>query len=189
MGTNKDNFVKIGAGTLLIAEPYMYDPHFRRAVVLVCDHNTEGSVGFILNKTVGMNIGSLIADFPEFESEVHFGGPVQTDSIHYIHSKGDLVEGSIEVGRGVYWGGDFEQLKFCIENKLILQDEIRFFVGYSGWGEGQLVDEVGYVSWMLGELDANYVFGKQKENLWRTVLEHEGDIKGVIGQMPLPHWN
>lgn len=189
MSTNKDNAIKVGIGSLLIAEPYMYDPHFRRAVVLVCDHNSEGSVGFILNKSVGMNVNSLISGFPEFTSEVYFGGPVQTDTIHYIHSKGDLIAGSVEVAQGIYWGGDFEQLKFCIENKLLLADEVRFFVGYSGWGEGQLVDEIGYLSWMLGEVDPNYVFNNYNKDLWRMVLENEGDVKGVIGQMPLPNWN
>ncbi|MBL7792479.1 MAG: YqgE/AlgH family protein, partial [Saprospiraceae bacterium] len=124
-------------GSLLIAEPFMLDPNFKRAAVLLCEHSPEGSIGFILNKPLGMRIDELIEDFPEFDSEVFFGGPVQTDTIHYIHCVGDLLEESVKLTDGVYWGGDFEKLKFLISSQLILPQDIRFFLGYSGWSEGQ----------------------------------------------------
>jgi putative transcriptional regulator len=98
-------------GTVLLAEPFMLDPNFKRSAILLCEHNKEGSVGFIMNKPLDMRIDELIEGFPEFESEVLFGGPVQTDTIHYIHNIGELLEGSRQVTDGVYWGGDFEKLK------------------------------------------------------------------------------
>jgi putative transcriptional regulator len=123
--------IQVKTGNILLAEPFMLDPNFRRSVVLLCDHHDEGSIGFILNKPLNRSIDEIIPDFPEFKSEVFYGGPVATDTIHFIHSVGDLVEDSVEVSRGVYWGGDYEKLKFLIESELILPDNIRFFIGYS----------------------------------------------------------
>ena len=80
----------IQTGKILLAEPFMMDANFRRAVILLCDHHEEGSLGFILNKPLKMSVDELIADFPEFDAEVYFGGPVATDTIHYIHDKGSL---------------------------------------------------------------------------------------------------
>jgi putative transcriptional regulator len=175
---------KVKRGKVLLAEPFMLDQNFKRSAVLLCEHNEEGSVGFIMNKPLKMNIGDLIEDFPEFESEVFFGGPVQTDTIHYVHSVGDLLEGSRLVVDGIYWGGDFEKLKFLITSKLILPDNIRFFVGYSGWSEGQLNDEMVYGSWVLADMDANYLFKSKPKNLWKQVMYNKGNTFTVIAQMP-----
>jgi putative transcriptional regulator len=182
---------QIAAGSLLVAEPFMDDPHFRRAVVLICEHHKEGSIGFILNKPVGMNVSRLLNDFPDFKAEIFYGGPVHTDSIHYVHTKGDLIQNSIEISNGLYWGGDFEEIKFCIQNELITTHDIKFFVGYSGWGEGQLVEEMEIKSWIITEPDKNYVFSKTNESkqLWKKVLEDMGEQHSVIAQMSVPNWN
>lgn len=183
------NVVK--AGKLLIAEPFMEDPNFRRAVIQLCEHGSEGSVGFILNKGVGMQIHELLEGFPEMDAEVSYGGPVQTDTIHYLHDKGDLLEGSLFVAPGIYWGGDFEKLRFLIDTGGIQPANIRFFVGYSGWSAGQLKEEMGVHSWLLGDTDENYIFNpKASPDLWRKTLEAKGDRYGVIGQMKnQPIWN
>ena len=64
------------SGQVLIAEPFMVDPYFKRSVVLLCEHHNEGTVGFILNKNIDMKINDLMSDFPEFEADVFYGGPV-----------------------------------------------------------------------------------------------------------------
>jgi putative transcriptional regulator len=175
---------EIKTGKIIIAEPFMLDPHFRRAVVLLTTHEADGSVGFILNKMLDMRINEVLAEFPQFNAPLFYGGPVQTDSIHYLHNVGDLLEGSTRISAGVYWGGDWEQLKVLIENKLIEPKHIRFFVGYSGWGEGQLKDEFKEGSWIMGEMHANYLFNAQPHTLWRTVLQHKGDAFSIIADMP-----
>ncbi|MCB0596595.1 MAG: YqgE/AlgH family protein [Lewinellaceae bacterium] len=175
---------EVSSGQVLLAEPFMLDPNFKRSAVLLCEHNEDGSVGFIMNKPLKMRIDELIDGFPEFDSEVFFGGPVQTDTIHYIHNVGDLVEDSVKVADGVYWGGDFEKLKFLIASNLVLPHNIRFFVGYSGWSEGQLNDEMGYGSWVLAEMDANYLFKSEPKKLWTQVMYNKGDTYSVIAQMP-----
>lgn len=181
---------EVKSGKILLAEPFMLDPNFKRSAVLLCEHSDEGSVGFIMNKPLNMRIDELIEEFPEFDAEVFFGGPVQTDTIHYVHNVGELLEESIKVVDGVYWGGDFEKLKFLISSQLILPQNIRFFLGYSGWTEGQLLDEMVYGSWVLADMDANYLFNSKPDLLWQQVMYNKGNAYTVIAQMPDNYtWN
>lgn len=174
----------VKAGDVLLAEPFMLDPNFRRSAVLLCEHNDQGSIGFILNKKLDMKVDRLIADFPEFDGFAFYGGPVQTDTIHYLHAHGDILEGSIKVCENIYWGGDFEQLKDHIRNGLITSDSIRFFVGYSGWSEGQLESELEWGSWVVGEMDEIYLYDLPPEALWTQILSDKGNVYSVIAQMP-----
>ena len=172
------------AGSVLLAEPFLNDSNFKRAAILLCEHSEDGSLGFILNKELDMRIGELLPDLNDFEVPVFFGGPVQTDSVHYLHTVGDLLDDSIQVCPGVYWGGNFEKLKFLIANKLVPTDSIRFFVGYSGWSQGQLMEELQTGSWVTTHMDANYLFGSTRNGaLWRKIMAHKGGSFGVIAQM------
>lgn len=184
------SFENISKGKILIAEPFMVDPNFKRSVVLMCEHEEEGSLGFILNKSLDMKINELIADFPQFDAVVYYGGPVQTDTIHYIHNVGEVLDESLKVMTGVYWGGDFEKLKSLINSKLIQPQNIRFFVGYSGWSHGQLRDEMKLGSWVTDNMDANYLFKIKPQLLWQKVLQNKGNAFSVIAQMPdSASWN
>lgn len=175
----------VESGKILLAEPFMLDPNFKRSAVLLCDHSKEdGSVGFILNKPLQTKIDELIDEFPAFDAEVYFGGPVQVDTVHYLHTAGRLLEDSIEVSKGVYWGGDFEKLKFLVAQELIRPNQIRFFVGYSGWSEGQLDDEMNYGSWVVANMDVNYVFQSEAATLWQLIMENKGSTYSVIAQVP-----
>ncbi len=170
-------------GKLIIAEPFMIDPYFKRSVVLLSDHNEEGSLGFILNKKLDARLNDVLPDFPEFSAPLFYGGPVQTDSIHYIHNVGELLDGSTRLSSGVYLGGDWKQLNFLVESKLIEPKHIRFFVGYSGWETAQLKDEFATGSWIVADMHANYIFNAQPNTLWRTVLQHKGDAYSIIADM------
>lgn len=175
---------RINRGKVLIAEPFMLDPNFKRSVVLLCEHEKDGSLGFILNKSLDMKINELIADFPEFDSTVFYGGPVQTDTVHYIHNVGEVLDNSHLVKNGVYWGGDFEKLKLLIDAEQVKPENIRFFVGYTGWSSGQLKEEMKYGSWVVGDMNTRQVFIKNAKTLWQNVLKTQGDTFSVIAQMP-----
>jgi putative transcriptional regulator len=182
----KNTKINIQTGKLLIAEPFMLDPNFKRSVILLCEHQEDGTVGFILNKSVNMKITDLLAGFPDFDAEVYFGGPVQTDTIHFIHNVGDLLSNSYPVADGVWWGGDFDELKTLVNMGFLEPQNIRFFVGYSGWSAGQLISEMRTNSWILSEGDPNFVFNPKyfNNNLWSQVLQHKGDVFSVIAQVP-----
>lgn len=129
-----------------------------------------------------MNINDLISSFPDFKSEVYYGGPVQTDTIHYLHTRGDLLPNSIKVLSGVYWGGDFEQLKELVQRGEMSSEEIRFYVGYTGWSAGQLREEQEVASWMTADGRQEFIFGANKQ-LWQEVLQEQGGTYGIIANM------
>jgi len=176
--------IKIKRGRILLAEPFMVDSNFKRTVVLMCEHEDDGSLGFILNRSLDMQINDLIANFPKIEATVYYGGPVQTDTIHYVHNAGELLEGSQEISKGIYWGGDFEQLKVLIDEGVIQSKDIQFFVGYSGWSPDQLIEEMNMGSWVVAELEKNYLFRRKEIDLWQEVMVQKGDAFTVIAQMP-----
>jgi len=150
----------------------------------MCEHADDGSLGFILNKSLDMKINELIQDFPEINSQVFYGGPVQTDTIHYLHNAGHLLDDSQEIMPGIFWGGSFEKLKTLIKSKLISPDDIRFFVGYSGWTKSQLKEEIKLGSWVLADIDFDHIFQKIKFDLWTKIMRKKGDVYSVIAQLP-----
>lgn len=176
--------IRVSKGKVLLAEPYMMDANFGRGVILLCEHNNEGSLGFVLNKEMDVRIDELVGDFPEFNTPVFAGGPVETDTLHYLHDVGDLLEGSIAVGQGIFWGGDFEKLKFLIDAKLIKPHNIRFFMGYSGWSAGQLLEEMNVRSWIVANMHPNYLFKSKPAFLWKQIMHNKGNIFSVIATMP-----
>lgn len=131
-----------------------------------------------------MKINDLLASFPEFESDVFFGGPVATDTIHFLHNLGDLLEGSKYITKGVYWGGNFEKLKFLITSGLVYPNQIRFYVGYSGWSPGQLEEEISTSSWVISESDPNYVFKSNSDGLWKQVMIDKGELYAILSELP-----
>ena len=120
-------------GNLLIAEPSILgDVSFNRSVILLAEYSPEGSVGFILNKPLDYTIKDLI---PEIDADfrIYNGGPVEQDNLYFIHRIPDMIPNSIEISNGVFWGGDFNSIITLINKKLLKEDDIRFFLGYSGW--------------------------------------------------------
>lgn len=168
---------KLHKGQLLIAEPSIIgDMSFNRSVILLADHNDEGSVGFILNKPLNYSINDLI---PEIESsfQVYNGGPVEQDNLYFIHTIPDLIPNSIEISNGIYWGGDFELTKELINNGTIQRDSIRFFLGYSGWGAQQLESELHVNSWIICvNTYENKILSKSSNDFWKEkIMELGGD--------------
>src|SRR4051812_7535524 len=135
------NKLKPEKGRLLISEPFLPDPNFERTVVLLCDHNEEGSFGFVLNKPSIVKVSEVMDSIHNLDEIVYVGGPVQQDSLHFIH-RNIKLEGAIEICDGICWGGSFESLVLMAETKQVAAQDIRFFLGYSGWGPGQLETEL-----------------------------------------------
>ena len=126
--------VSIKKGKLLIAEPSIIgDVSFNRSIILLADHNNEGSIGFIMNKPFDFCLGDII---PEIDSnfKIYNGGPVQQDNLYFVHKVAELIPESIEISEGLYWSGNFEQVSNLVKNQKISQNDIRFFLGYSGTG-------------------------------------------------------
>ncbi len=141
--------IKPNKGKLLIAEPALTgDVSFNRSVVLLAEHNQEGSVGFILNKPLDYYINDLVKEI-KFPFQVYNGGPVEQDNLYFIHKVPHLITNSIEISDGIFWGGDFDIAVELINKELITENEIRFFLGYSGWSSLQLDQELTSKSWIV----------------------------------------
>ena len=178
-------------GQILIAEPFMEDPNFAKGVVLLCDFQREhGTVGFILNKPVEMKVHQLVAGFPEVDMDVYFGGPVGQDTIHYVHTLGHLLDGAVPIRDGLYWGGDFETLKVLIDTQVVTDKDIKFFVGYAGWSPGQLKEELQLGSWVVDQMDNNYLINIPADKLWKSSLQNKSGTFGIIAEIPDSiNWN
>lgn len=172
-------------GKILISEPFMFDPHFKRAVLVLAEYeNEEGSVGFVLNQPTTLLLNDIMDDFPEFNAKIYIGGPVEHDTLHFIHKLGDKLEGSKEIMPGVYWGGNFEALKVLAENNAIKPEDIRFFIGYSGWGPNQLGEELKENTWIVSQTSQEVIFSEDFENLWRTAVIELGERYAHIANFP-----
>ncbi len=179
----KHNNIAPSKGRILLSEPFSKDIYFKRSVVLLTEHNPHGSVGFILNKPIDFNINKLIKDFPEFTANVSIGGPVKTDSIHFVHVLGDLIPGSMHVMDDLYWGGDFDTLKELIVTGIIKPDQIRFFVGYSGWHPKQLDNEIGKDFWLVTKLTSHDIMAFS-DDIWKQTLSKLGEKYKIWSNFP-----
>lgn len=170
-------------GSLLIAEPFMGDSNFGRSVVLVCEHSPLGTFGLVLNQPTDLKLGDVL-DEVYAEHPLFVGGPVQQNTLHYIHRRPDLIEGAVPVVEGLYWSGDFDQVKQAVNMGTLTERDIRFFLGYSGWESGQLDDEMKQKSWILSRAEAALVFDNPASGFWREVLKQKGGMYQAIAHYP-----
>ncbi len=173
------------AGILLISDPFLKDPNFMRTVVFLCEHQEQGSFGFVLNRKYENTLDELIPDLEGFKLPVYYGGPVQLDTIHFLHQYPEEIPGAVEVLKNIYWGGDFEMVLDMIRKKVIDTDKIRFFIGYSGWGTGQLVDELKEKTWLTVKAVRKLIFHKNHEELWKDSLKHLGGDYEMMVNFPI----
>ena len=166
--------VDIAPGKLLIADPFLKDPNFGRSVVFICDHKDDGSFGLLLNKKYEQVLGELISDLEDSTIPVYLGGPVQLDTVHFLHRRPELIPGGFEVMDGIYWGGDFQEVVRLVKATEITNKDIRFFIGYSGWGEGQLEAEMKQKSWITTDATSDLIFVNNANNTWKDALKQLG---------------
>jgi putative transcriptional regulator len=172
-------------GRLLISEPFLPDPNFERTVVLLCEHNEEGSFGFVLNKPSILKINEVVEDIGKLEDIVFVGGPVQQDTLHFLHRNTSL-ENAVNICDDIFWGGDFEDLLTKIDTAQVKTGDIRFYLGYSGWGPGQLETELEADSWIVCDtVTDTLLFDTEPADIWRKALDNMGGRFSVYSKYPL----
>jgi len=172
-------------GHLLIAEPSILgDVSFNRSVILLADHNEEGSIGFILNKPLEYTIKDLV---PEIEAsfKIYNGGPVEQDNLYFIHKIPDLIPNSIEISDGIYWGGDFDSVTDLINRGELKTNDIRFFLGYTGWETKQLMDELLANTWIVAEnIYSKSIIEKNDIAFWKEKMLELGGEYSIWSNAP-----
>ncbi|MEN8835958.1 MAG: YqgE/AlgH family protein [Polaribacter sp.] len=166
--------LEIKKGNLLISEPsILNDSSFNRAIILLTEYTKNNAVGFILNRPSSFLLSDLITDlncdFPVYE-----GGPVEQENLYFVHRVPELIPNSIEISNGVFWGGNFESLKIALYTKQITNTDIRFFLGYSGWGKNQLIEEIESNSWFVTKNNSKNIFLEDDSTFWRNKMVEKG---------------
>jgi putative transcriptional regulator len=179
------NKLNVEKGRLLASEPYLADPNFERTIILLTEHNQEGSVGFVLNKPSESSVTEIMEEIKNIHSNVYIGGPVQQDTLHFIHRNPDISD-SIEVTEGIFWGGNFDQILLFIETKQLNVSDIKFFLGYSGWSPGQLEEELNLNSWIVSnQVTQDLIFETPPEMMWKKSLQSLGGRFSVYSNYPV----
>jgi putative transcriptional regulator len=169
-------------GNLLIAAPGLLDPNFWRTVVLVGEHSEEGALGVVLNRTSETPVDEAVPELAELVDEmgdVHVGGPVQPSAVVVLADFAEppdpeaLVVGSV----------GFLPAEVDPESLGPLR-RARVYVGYAGWGPGQLDDELDEGSWIVEPAVADDVFTAEPDDLWSAVLRRKGGPFRVLAAMP-----
>ncbi|MCS6980859.1 MAG: YqgE/AlgH family protein [Flavobacteriales bacterium] len=162
--------ITVGQGQLLIASPFLNDRNFRKSVVLLAEHGPEGSLGFIINHKTSLTLGQVLEgvanDWPIF-----YGGPVGHDSLFYVHTLGTALQGARHVVGNIWWGGSFDDLKRLLLENRVPPDALKLFAGYSGWGKGQLLDELEENAWIVHPARGLNVLDDEPEELWRSLIQ------------------
>jgi putative transcriptional regulator len=174
------------SGKILISDPFLDEDYFRRSVILICNHDDEGSFGLVLNNYVELDLHALEQTFPDIKAKVSVGGPVDTHSLFFIHTYKDLKE-ALEIKEGLFFGGRYDYLLEEIKKDPIIgATKARFFLGYSGWAKDQLKNELKENSWIVAENITNAEIMRTSDNdLWKSFLSKQGDRFKTISNFPL----
>lgn len=180
----------IHAGDILIADPFLKDNSFSRSVVLMCESTQEGAVGFILNKPLPRILGELITEMRGYDFPVFYGGPVRMDTLHFVHNMPNRINDSLYVGHGIYWGGDFGAMLDTIREGTANLQNLRLFLGQSGWGENQLQGELQENTWLTIAAKKEIVFSPNTESTWKNAVRLLGKKYEEIVNYPIdPSFN
>lgn len=172
-------------GEVLLSEPTMNSLHFGRSVVLIIDHNEEdGTFGLIMNKPLRIKLNEVVDVFNDFDAPVFLGGPVAENQIFFMHTLGDLIPDTCKIMEGLYWGGNAEVLNTMIEQGIANKDNVRFFLGYSGWDNGQLVSELERNSWAVAKANTHLLFSTPPDQLWKTLTSRLGKNYEIWSRFP-----
>lgn len=174
-------------GSLLLSEPFASDHYFTRSVILLCDHDEEtGTFGFVLNNYLEVDLHTLNPRFPVLETKVSMGGPVDTESIFYIHSFGEQVNDSIHIGGDIYFGGDFDAMVKLLTADPKNSGKVRFFIGYAGWSPNQLHDEIEQNSWIVtNKYRIPDLLNTQEADLWKKIMAQQGGKFRMMSEFPI----
>jgi len=170
-----DNKLPPKKGRILISQPLLNDGIFARSIVLITEHNQNGTIGFVLNKLAGYTLREIFPEFKGIKLPVYIGGPVSTNSLHFIYKYNKPLPNSHHIIEDLYWNGNLKELKEYLYNNIFNETNIKFFIGYSGWAKGQLKQELENSFWIVNDIyDLNSIFTEDYRNMWkRNVIRLE----------------
>ncbi len=171
-------------GKVLIANPSLIDSFFKKSVVLLTEHDENGTIGLIINKLTNLKLSELSNDFIDFNFPLYFGGPVSYNNLFFLHEIEGIIPDSVKIMDGLFWGGDFEMVKNLIRKKVLTTNNIRFFIGYSGWEPKQLDRELEDDSWIVSSTNIDKIINTNPSNLWENIMKSFGQEYAIWTNFP-----
>ncbi len=153
---------------MLSARGDLRDPNFADALVLVMNHLGPGPVGLVLNRPTDIPISRLFPDLKRLAAlpdKVYFGGPVELSSVWFLFRAARRPQHAVQAFGSVFLSADRELLLQLLARDKPM-DNLRIFVGHSGWGPGQLEAEIAQGAWTLEHADADAIFSRKSEHRW-----------------------
>ena len=176
--------LKASKGKLLISTPSIEESLFFKSIILLTDHSSSGSTGLILNHPSKYKLCDVIQNVTSSKYKIYVGGPVDHQSLHYIHILGDLIPNSIKICDNLYWGGDFNHLMDLINKNMIANSSIRFFIGYCGWDANQLKSELNDKHWIIENSNTKICMQYSNSNLWRDMIKNKTEEYAIWLNLP-----
>ena len=177
------NDVKPAIGKVLISEPLLNDFYFGRSVVFLIDEHEDSFMGLILNNPSDMLLRDVIDGFETSDMQLYIGGPVDPDVLYYIHTIGN-IPGAEKISEGLYFGGELDEIRILIKSGVLNSSNIRFFLGNSGWAPGQLTEEISFNSWLVTDVNLDFIFFKH-DLMWQESLKFVGDRYQIWKNFPI----
>ncbi len=181
-------------GTLLASVPQMLDPNFMHSVVVMVEHHAKGALGLVVNHPTELSLAALTQGHPlldGFDFPVYGGGPVGHEGLQFLHRLEGVIEDGLPLGEGLFLGGRIDDLARALREGKATSRDLRFLIGYAGWGEGQLDQELASGSWVPAPPNPDLIFHPEGgEPVWRELLRGLGDVGRTLSQLPPDvNWN
>lgn len=180
--TVPDRIVAPDKGVFLVAKPAMRDPRFQRTVVLLLEHDDEGTLGVIINRPTEMLLSHALPDLKGAQNGKHtvfFGGPVGLNTLVFLLRSSEPPRASSHVMADVYYSADRNTLETALDQRK-KRDELRMFFGHAGWAPGQLAGELLRGDWLLVRADSHSVFEKKLDALWRELIDRGPRLELIV---------
>ena len=173
---------KLKKGSIIFSQPLMNDDNFKRSIILICEHNKDGSFGYKLNDKIDPNnlnngVDSLI------RKKLYFGGPVDQNYLNFIHNDNTNSGEKLKIYDNIFLGGNYNEFKYKLNDNGIL---CKFFLGYSGWSHGQLEDEIKNNSWIvINDFKLDLIFKEINKSSWGKLLSNDSLKNKIFSNYPL----
>lgn len=163
--------MQIQNGTIIISTPALDNTFFEQAIILITESNSDGAVGFIINHSFPKNLNDLIEFKDAASLPLFHGGPVDEESLFFIHQEPNLITESTHIKDSIYYGGNFKTAVQMLNEKIITENDLKIFIGYCGWNAGELEAEIQEGSWLISHLHAEEVFKLNTQNCWNELYQ------------------
>lgn len=186
----REAITDLKVGDMLFTRPmhWQHEETYRQCVIILIDvgeHVNQGITGVIINKMSNLNVNDALPEL-EHTAPLYYGGPMQKKTISYIHTN-ETLPGRIDLGEGLYWGGEYDDLLLKHEHNTVDMEKMRFMAGFVQWNRAMLEDEIQHEKWwILESLAPDKIFNCQSDVLWGATLASRNYMYGLFHRHPEP---